>query len=115
VSKLIWSIPSKPSITLTPSSPLSLSLSLSLLLDVRFLAHFVRVYEGAAPQFARDAFRWSADPKNFEDYVADGREMKDILGGRSQRWHSESIRRDEAFDGEWPYNTEKEEGKEWLR
>lgn len=36
---------------------------------VRFIAHFVSVYERTAPMFAREAMRWSADPANLATYI----------------------------------------------
>jgi hypothetical protein len=36
---------------------------------VRFIAHFVRVYEREAPRFARESLRWSEDPVNIAAYV----------------------------------------------
>jgi hypothetical protein len=47
---------------------------------IRFIAHFVRVYESKAPVFARDSRRWSANPENIDRYLKDGRQMKDVLG-----------------------------------
>lgn len=48
---------------------------------VRFIAHFVSVYERTAPTFARDSARWSADPANVEAYGARGCRMgADVLG-----------------------------------
>lgn len=35
---------------------------------VRFIAHFVRVYEATAPAFARSACRWSENPENIRRY-----------------------------------------------
>ena len=70
---------------------------------VRFIAHFVRVYESTAPAFARDAFRWSADPKNIEQYIQNGRKMKDVLG-LSLSKASMQIPDAELDDYEWPYN-----------
>jgi len=70
---------------------------------VRFIAHFVRVYEAAAPQFARDSFRWSADPKNIELYLKNGRQMKDVLGLNLQR-SMKQIPASEFNDMEWPYD-----------
>lgn len=70
---------------------------------VRFIAHFVRVYESSAPVFARDAWRWSADPKNIEQYIANGRVMKDVLGLTLEEAEAQ-IPRHEAHDAEWPYN-----------
>lgn len=42
---------------------------------VRFIGHFVSVYEQSAPPFARESARWSADPKNIEEYVKRGYSM----------------------------------------
>ena len=70
---------------------------------VRFIAHFVRVYEGTAPMFARDSLRWSADPKNIQKYLDDGRKMKDVLGLTFEE-QVEQIPEEEAADMEWPYN-----------
>ena len=72
---------------------------------VRFIGHFVRVYESTAPPFARDSLRWSADPKNIEEYIRNGREMKDVLGrGFYQSAHD--LPEYELDDHEWPYNQE---------
>lgn len=71
---------------------------------VRFIAHFVRVYESSAPFFARESFRWSSNPKNIQTYLNNGRRMKDILGltlGGAIQQISESESQDESF----PYNT----------
>lgn len=70
---------------------------------VRFIGHFVRVYEGTAPPFARDSFRWSADPGNVRRYVEDGREMRDVVGASMERAAGQ-IPREEFEDTEWPYN-----------
>jgi len=45
---------------------------------VRFIAHFVSVYERTAPSFARDSARWSADPANVRAYIDRGRTMPDV-------------------------------------
>ena len=47
---------------------------------VRFIAHFVSVYERTAPPFAREAARWSADPANTAAYLERGRTMPDVVG-----------------------------------
>lgn len=47
---------------------------------VRFIAHFVSVYERTAPPFAREAARWSADPANTAAYLDCGRTMPDVVG-----------------------------------
>ena len=69
---------------------------------VRFIGHFVSVYEGSATMFARESFRWSSNPKNIENYIKNGRKMKDVLGvsfGRAIKDLPES----EYEDDEWPY------------
>lgn len=47
---------------------------------VRFIGHFVRVYERSAPLFAAESAAWSADSKVVDEYVRDGWKMRDILG-----------------------------------
>ena len=47
---------------------------------VRFIAHFVSVYERAAPPFARESARWSADPANTAAYEAAGKRMPEVMG-----------------------------------
>jgi hypothetical protein len=71
---------------------------------VRFIGHFMRVYEGTAPMFARESLRWSANPANIESYVASGRRMTDVLG-LSLVQAERQLPSPEAADMEWPYNT----------
>ena len=71
---------------------------------VRFIAHFVRVYENSAPIFARDSFRWSSSQKNIQRYIdQDGRKMKDVLGLGLNASLSQ-LPLEEVNDSEWPYN-----------
>eukprot|EP00534_Pseudo-nitzschia_fraudulenta_P012619 CAMPEP_0201215038 /NCGR_PEP_ID=MMETSP0851-20130426/188727_1 /ASSEMBLY_ACC=CAM_ASM_000631 /TAXON_ID=183588 /ORGANISM="Pseudo-nitzschia fraudulenta, Strain WWA7" /LENGTH=298 /DNA_ID=CAMNT_0047504443 /DNA_START=82 /DNA_END=978 /DNA_ORIENTATION=+ len=71
---------------------------------VRFIGHFVRVYETKAPLFARDSFRWSASPENIDRYIhRDGRRMTDVIGLDFKTSLSQ-IPPSEADDVEWPYN-----------
>lgn len=70
---------------------------------VRFIAHFVRVYESTAPQFARDSLRWSESAKNIQNYESNGRKMTDVLGLTFGEALSQ-IPPSEAEDLEWPYN-----------
>jgi hypothetical protein len=70
---------------------------------VRFIAHFVRVYESTAPKFTRDSYRWSANPKNIEKYIDNGRTMVDVLG-LSLRQAERQLPQDEFDDNEFPYN-----------
>ena len=38
------------------------------------------MYEAAAPPFARESLRWSADPANTQRYLDAGRQMPEIMG-----------------------------------
>mmetsp|Transcript_84 Transcript_84/g.140 ORF Transcript_84/g.140 Transcript_84/m.140 type:complete len:276 (-) Transcript_84:125-952(-) len=69
---------------------------------VKFIGHFVSVYEKRATKFARESFRWSADPKNTEAYIQGGRIMKDVLGVK----HTEAKNTlpEEEVDYEWPHH-----------
>ncbi|GKY91405.1 hypothetical protein MPSEU_000112800 [Mayamaea pseudoterrestris] len=77
---------------------------------VRFIAHFVRVYESTAPTFARDSLRWSEDPANIEKYIANGRVMEDVIGLTLPEALMQ-LPPNEAYDKEWPY-TKKVAGSE---
>ena len=70
---------------------------------VRFIGHFVRVYESSAPNFARESLRWSADPANIKAYVKNGRRMTDVLNLSLEK-AEEQIPESEANDFVWPYN-----------
>merc|ERR1712137_1083408 len=72
---------------------------------VRFIGHFVRVYESTAPMFARDSFRWSAEPANIEKYLSNGRLMDDVLGV-SLAEAEDQLPEWESNDFEWPYNVD---------
>jgi truncated hemoglobin YjbI len=70
---------------------------------VRFIAHFVRVYESMATYFARDSLRWSADPENINSYLTNGRHMTDVIG-LDWKEAKEQIPKKEAMDKEYPYS-----------
>lgn len=71
---------------------------------IRFIGHFVRVYESKAPLFARESFRWSDSPSNIERYLhQDGRKMKDVIGVDFKTALSD-LPASEAKDTNWPYN-----------
>ena len=72
---------------------------------VRFIAHFVNVYERTAPAFTRDSFRWSEDPENIKTYIDNGRVMTDVLGLTLEEAEAQ-IPRTEATNKMWPYSTE---------
>ena len=69
---------------------------------IRFIGHFISVYEGTAPTFARDSARWSADQKNTQEYIDNGRTMNDVLGLSLGQALSQ-IPQDEADDTCWPH------------
>jgi len=69
---------------------------------IRLIGHFVSVYERTAPMFARESFRWSADPQNTEQYIKNGRKMTDVLGIRFSAAVG-SLPVEESEDDDWPY------------
>lgn len=52
--------------------------------------------------FARDSYRWSADPKNVEDYLSRGRKMHDVIGLTFDQALAQ-IPDEESYDDVWPY------------
>jgi len=46
---------------------------------IRFIGHFISVYSSKSPPFTRESARWSADPRNIEQYVASGNRMTDVI------------------------------------
>eukprot|EP00937_MAST-01D_sp_MAST-1D-sp2_P001341 g1341.t1 len=69
---------------------------------VRFIGHFVRIYESTAPQFARESARWSENPQNIADYEAAGNVMAGVAGLS----HGAALRQlpaAERDDFDWPY------------
>jgi truncated hemoglobin YjbI len=77
---------------------------------VRFIGHFIRVYEGMAPLFTRDSARWSLDEGNIAAYRASGNTMPaDVLGpageGVSAREAARQVPKSEFNETVWPYST----------
>ena len=70
---------------------------------VRFIGHFVRVYEGSAPAFARESYRWSSNPENIQKYADDGYRMNDVLS-LSLGSALAQLPEEEANDDVWPYH-----------
>jgi len=70
---------------------------------VRFIGHFVAVYERSASIFARESFRWSENPKNIEKYITDGRMMKDVLGVPLRHAIRDILPSEIDRDDDWPY------------
>ena len=74
---------------------------------VRFIGHFVKVYERSAPQFAREAARWSEDPARLQTYRISGNIMFDIRG-LSHRQALAQLPKSEQEDFDWPHEPEDE-------
>lgn len=70
---------------------------------VRFIGHFVRVYEGSAPAFARESYRWSSNPENIQKYADDGYRMNDVLS-LSLGSALAQLPEKEANDDVWPFH-----------
>ena len=43
---------------------------------IRFISHFIRIYESSAPAYAMESAMWSSNPINIEHYVASGYKMR---------------------------------------
>jgi len=69
---------------------------------IRFLGHFIRIYESKAPLFARESFRWSAKQENIEQYLNNGCKMTDVLG-LDPNSAFKQIPEEELNDLQWPY------------
>ena len=75
---------------------------------VRFIGHFVSVYEGTAPAFARESARWSADPANIQAYLDAGRRMLDVAGSSPAEAFDQLPPHERTYTGStagnaWPY------------
>lgn len=76
---------------------------------VRFIAHFVRVYEREAPKYARESLRWSSDNSNITKYLDNGcsfgSELYDSSGqGLAKNKAALQLPLEEANDFQWPYS-----------
>lgn len=69
---------------------------------VRFIGHYIGIYESHSPVFTRESLRWSADSKNLERYVANGRRMVAVLG-LSLEEAMQQLPEEESSDAVWPY------------
>eukprot|EP00566_Odontella_aurita_P020170 CAMPEP_0113545988 /NCGR_PEP_ID=MMETSP0015_2-20120614/11563_1 /TAXON_ID=2838 /ORGANISM="Odontella" /LENGTH=290 /DNA_ID=CAMNT_0000446407 /DNA_START=187 /DNA_END=1056 /DNA_ORIENTATION=+ /assembly_acc=CAM_ASM_000160 len=69
---------------------------------VRFIGHFVRVYESTAPTFARESLRWSKKQENIDTYMKNECIMDDVLGLTFEEAF-EQLPGLEANDMHWPY------------
>jgi truncated hemoglobin YjbI len=46
---------------------------------IRFIGHFISIYSSKSPPFTRESARWSADPRNIDEYLASGNHMSDVI------------------------------------
>jgi hypothetical protein len=69
---------------------------------VRFIAHFIGVYENTATLFARDSYRWSGNHHSTQQYRANGHYMPDIMGLPLNNAKKQIPAADVA-DVDWPY------------
>lgn len=70
---------------------------------VKFIGHFVSVYERKAPPFTREADRWSANPDNIKKYYDDGKKMTDLIGLSHQQALKGLPNGEASSAGDWPY------------
>ena len=70
---------------------------------MKFIAHFVRVYERTAPDFARESARWSLDEANCAAYISRGRTMPDVHGISLAQALDALMEHERAEAGGWPY------------
>jgi len=70
----------------------------------RFIGHFVRIYESAAPNFVRESARWSEDSSRIAEYHSGGNRMTDIIGMPIHEAQGQ-LRQEELATGNsaWPY------------
>ena len=77
---------------------------------VRFIGHFVRIYESTAPAFARESARWSEDQRNIEAYLQGGPSGGPLMSsviGLSYDAALQQLPADERRDiseSRWPYD-----------
>lgn len=69
---------------------------------IKFIGHFVSIYESAATKFARESARWSENPQNMKDYIENGRLMSNVIGA-SYATALKDLPEHEATDSSWPY------------
>lgn len=69
---------------------------------VRFVGHFIRIYEQTAQPFTRHEARWSLEPRNLQQYTASGCYMQDVVGV-PLRECAGLVPPAEYTDTTWPY------------
>lgn len=71
---------------------------------MKFIGHFVSIYERTAVEFVRESARWSADLANCQAYIDNGNVMVDEIIGMPHEEALSLLPREEreALDG-WPY------------
>lgn len=68
---------------------------------VRFIGHYIGIYESQSPLFTRESCRWSENPENIERYLASGCQMKDVVG-LSMEEATHQLPEEESSDTVWP-------------
>lgn len=76
---------------------------------VRFIGHFVGIYERKAPAFCRESLRWSVDPSNVERYIRNGRRMSDVLDQTFEEALGDLSQNELDDIGVWPYDVDQDE------
>ena len=49
---------------------------------VRFIGHFIAIYETKAPPYAKESAEWSENVTNIENYKESGYRMEEVLSSR---------------------------------
>jgi truncated hemoglobin YjbI len=76
---------------------------------VRFIGHFISIYSSKSPPFTRESARWSADPRNIEQYLASGNLMTDVIDQPLEQALAELPASEREYTGSthpnpsWPY------------
>lgn len=68
---------------------------------IKFIGHFVSVYESSATQFARESARWSKNKNNIHRYTANANVMADVIGVSLSEALKDLPRNERG--GRWPY------------
>ena len=73
---------------------------------IKFIGHFVSVYERSATQFARESARWSLSRENTDRYLANGNQMDGVIGISYEQALAAlpaEERSGNASSNDWPY------------
>jgi truncated hemoglobin YjbI len=76
---------------------------------IRFIGHFISIYSSKSPPFTRESARWSADPRNIDEYLASGNHMSDVIDKPVEKALAELPADERVYTGSghpnpsWPY------------